>query len=135
MGDRLRPGARIRGPALVLERFSTTVVEPGWSAAVDGGAALILKNDWERLGPLLRGKLHIYMGTLDTYRLEGALKLLKADLDSLQSDAEILLVEGRDHGTLFRPHPELWPQGMMSHIHNAMRARWDRQLRQTGDVP
>ena len=88
--------------------------------------SLILKNDWERLRPLLQSKLHIYMGTLDTYRLEGAVKLMKADLDSLQSDAEILLVEGRDHGTLFRPHPELWPEGMLPHIHNAMRASWDR---------
>lgn len=97
--------------------------------------SLILKNNWDRLGPLLSGKLHIYMGTLDTYRLEGALKLMKADLEAIHSDAEILLVEGRDHGTLFRPHPELWPQGMLPHIHNAMRASWDRHLPSTETVP
>ena len=97
--------------------------------------SLILKNDWDRLGPLLSGKLHIYMGTLDTYRLEGALKLMKADLEAIQSDAEILLVEGRDHGTLFRSHPELWPEGMLPHIHKAMRASWDRHLNTTQLVP
>lgn len=90
--------------------------------------SLILKNNWSQLEPHLTGKLHVYMGTIDTFRLEGALKLMKADLDALQSDAEILLVEGRDHGTLFQPHAELWPEGMLPHIHHAMRARWDLHL-------
>ncbi|RKZ12030.1 hypothetical protein DRQ53_15330 [bacterium] len=81
---------------------------------------LILKHHWKTLGPKLQGKLRIYMGTLDTFRLEGASKLLKQELAELGSDAEILLVEGRDHGSLFRPHPTLWPQGMMRHIHEDM---------------
>lgn len=85
---------------------------------------LVLKRNWTRLGPLLRGKLRIYMGTLDTFRLEGATKLLKEDLEELGSDAEILLVEGRDHGSLVRPHDEHWPKGMMEHIHRQMWQRW-----------
>jgi 5-oxoprolinase (ATP-hydrolysing) len=39
----LAPGARLAGPALVLERHSATMIEPGWQAAVDGAAALILE--------------------------------------------------------------------------------------------
>jgi len=87
--------------------------------------ALILRERWAVLGPKLRGKLHVWIGTLDTFRLEGAVRLLRDDLDKLGSDADVLLVEGRDHGTLFRPHPELWPQGMLARIHTEMRAQFD----------
>lgn len=38
----LAPGARLEGPALVVEAHSTTVVAPGWSAMVDGAGALAL---------------------------------------------------------------------------------------------
>ena len=41
----LRPGARIAGPALIFEKHSTTLIEPGWQAEVDGCQAVILK--WE----------------------------------------------------------------------------------------
>ena len=88
--------------------------------------SLILKKNWKKLEPQLRGKLHVYMGTIDTFRLEGALKLMKSELDALGTDAEILLVEGRDHGSLFRPHPDLWPDGMLPHIHKQMRASWNK---------
>jgi 5-oxoprolinase (ATP-hydrolysing) len=36
------PGATIEGPALVVEAHSTSVVEPGWTCAVDGAGALVL---------------------------------------------------------------------------------------------
>ncbi len=39
----LPPGARLAGPALVFERHSATVVEPGWSVDVDAAAALVLR--------------------------------------------------------------------------------------------
>jgi 5-oxoprolinase (ATP-hydrolysing) len=39
----LAPGARVAGPALVVERHSSTVVEPGWGAEVDGAGALVLR--------------------------------------------------------------------------------------------
>ncbi len=90
---------------------------------------LVLTENWKTLGPKLAGKLHIYMGTLDTFRLEGALKLLKADLDKLGSDAQILFVEGRDHSTLAAPQPELWPKGMMLRIHREMFEAYQRSLK------
>ncbi|HST60636.1 MAG TPA: hydantoinase B/oxoprolinase family protein, partial [Longimicrobium sp.] len=40
--DRLRPGARAPGPALVAERHSATYVAAGWSASVDGAGNLML---------------------------------------------------------------------------------------------
>jgi S-formylglutathione hydrolase FrmB len=84
--------------------------------------ALILRENWKKLEPKLAGKVHVYVGTIDTYRLEGALKLLKEDLAKLKADSEvqILFVEGRDHGTLYAPHPQLWPKGMMERIHREM---------------
>ena len=38
----LRPGRVVRGPALIAEDFATTVVEPGWQAAVTGRGDLLL---------------------------------------------------------------------------------------------
>ncbi len=42
---RLRPGASLDGPALVLEDLSTTVIETGWQAKVDAKTALRLERD------------------------------------------------------------------------------------------
>ncbi len=38
----LRPGQVLAGPALITEDFATTVVEPGWQAAVTGRGDLLL---------------------------------------------------------------------------------------------
>jgi len=40
--ERLKPGARIAGPAVIIEANATTVVEPGWAAEVTGQNNLIL---------------------------------------------------------------------------------------------
>lgn len=40
--ERLAPGTRIDGPALLVERNATTVVEPGWRAEIDAGGHLVL---------------------------------------------------------------------------------------------
>ena len=44
----LQPGTRVHGPAILYESTSTTVVEPGWAAAVSARGDLIL----ERTEPL-----------------------------------------------------------------------------------
>jgi N-methylhydantoinase A len=41
--DRLRPGNRLEGPAILEQMDSTTVVPPGWHARVDGFANLVLE--------------------------------------------------------------------------------------------
>ena len=40
--DKLRPGDRIAGPAIIAEAFATTVIEPGWQAAVTPQNCLVL---------------------------------------------------------------------------------------------
>lgn len=85
----------------------------------------LLRSQWATLGPQLRGKLHVFMGTQDTFRLEGACRLLAADLAQLGSDAQFVFAEGRNHGDLLKPHPELWSDGLLVRIHREMRARYD----------
>jgi hypothetical protein len=41
----------------------------------------ILERDWERLGPRLVGKIHVYMGTMDTFFLDEATRLLEEFLE------------------------------------------------------
>ena len=88
----------------------------------------VLRTNWAALGPKLRGKLRVFVGTQDTFRLDGACRLLAADLKALGSDAQIVFAEGRDHGTLFEPHPVLWPDGLLARIHGEMRARFDASV-------
>jgi len=41
----LRPGDTIGGPALVFDAYTACVVEPGWTARVDGAGALVLRRE------------------------------------------------------------------------------------------
>jgi S-formylglutathione hydrolase FrmB len=61
---------------------------------------LVLERNWKELRPKLAGKLHVYMGTEDTFYLEGAAKLLKQSLQKLKSDAVIELHPGKNHMNL-----------------------------------
>jgi hypothetical protein len=61
----------------------------------------ILRRNWRTLGPRLRGKLHIIVGTVDTFHLERAVYLLRDTLKGLGSDARIEFIEGRDHFNLY----------------------------------
>jgi enterochelin esterase-like enzyme len=59
--------------------------------------ARVLRDNWKTLGPKLRGKLHVIVGTADTFHLNEAVELLDAELKKLGSDAKIEYVEGRTH--------------------------------------
>ena len=61
---------------------------------------MILERDWPTLEPKLKGKLHVYMGDMDTFYLEGATRLLQQSMKALKSDAKIELFPNRDHGNL-----------------------------------
>ena len=61
---------------------------------------LQLERNWKTLEPLLRGKLHITVGTLDTFYLESSVLSLAHTLKRLGSDAEITIVPGADHSTV-----------------------------------
>jgi enterochelin esterase-like enzyme len=61
-----------------------------------------LQTNWKTLAPKLKGKIHIIVGTADTFHLDEAVRLLDAELKSLGSDAKIEYLEGRDHFNLYQ---------------------------------
>jgi len=63
---------------------------------------LTLRTHWRELEPKLRGKIHVYMGETDTFYLDGAVRLLKKDMQALNADAVIEMVPG-DHGSMMTP--------------------------------
>ena len=61
----------------------------------------LLIDNWKTLGPKLKGKIHIFVGTADTFHLDEAVRLLDAELKKLGSDAKIEYIEGRTHFNLY----------------------------------
>ena len=61
---------------------------------------LVVERNWATLGPKLRGKIHVITGGLDTFYLEGAVKLFKETVTKLGSDAVVEVIPGKDHGTV-----------------------------------
>ncbi len=59
--------------------------------------SLILAENWDKLKEPLAGKIHIAMGDLDTFYLEGATFRLADRLKELGSDAQIEIVPGASH--------------------------------------
>ena len=62
----------------------------------------VLRTNWKTLGPKLRGKLHLFCGTADTFHLNEPLGLLEKELKNLGSDAKIEFIEGRTHFDLYK---------------------------------
>lgn len=63
---------------------------------------LTLRTRWTDLAPRLANKIHVYMGTEDTFYLEGAVELLKKDLEAIDAAAVVELFPG-DHGSVMTP--------------------------------
>ena len=57
---------------------------------------------WATRGRYLKGKIHVYVGTADTFYLDGAAHLLDARLKSLHADAHITFIPNRTHFDLYR---------------------------------
>ncbi len=75
----------------------------------------VLRDNWKTLGPKLRGKIHIYVGTADTFHLNEAVQLLDAELKKLGSDAHIEYLDGKTHFDLYQ-------NGLADRIANEMYA-------------
>lgn len=82
--------------------------------------ATIVRNRWSILGPQLRGKLHIIVGTEDTFHLNESVALLAAELKGLGSDAEIDFAPGADHFTVMN-----WNGGVIPYMIGEIRALHD----------
>ena len=64
--------------------------------------SLVLRNNWKTLGPKLKGKIHIIVGTADTFHLNEAVELLDGELKKLGSDAKIEYIPGKTHFDLYQ---------------------------------
>jgi putative esterase len=61
-----------------------------------------LRKNWAQIGPKLKGKLHIWVGTADNFHLNDSARLLEKTLKELGSDAKVTFIEGRDHFDLYQ---------------------------------
>ncbi|TCV95864.1 putative esterase [Luteibacter rhizovicinus] len=61
-----------------------------------------LQRDWPRLKDQLRGKVHVIVGTEDTFYLDGPAHRLKAVLDELSDGGDVRFKAGRGHFDLYK---------------------------------
>ncbi|MEO8748609.1 MAG: alpha/beta hydrolase-fold protein [Rhodanobacter sp.] len=60
-----------------------------------------LQQNWPALKPDLDGKIHLIVGTADTFYLDGAAHKLKAVLDGLHAKSDFRFLPNRTHGDLY----------------------------------
>ena len=114
------------GRPLPLFNRETGVLDPEVEKAWEKyDVRKVLERNWSTLGPKLQGKLHIIVGSEDTFHLEEAVKLLQESLRRLGSDAQIEIIPGRDHGNLYAPY-ETYPDGLALRIDREMQAAYER---------
>lgn len=63
--------------------------------------AHIVKRDWATLKPDLDGKIHLIVGTADTFYLDGAARRFKAVLDKLGAKSDFRFLPDKTHFDLF----------------------------------
>jgi S-formylglutathione hydrolase FrmB len=88
-------------PMQLFDR-ATGAIDPAVAAAWEKyDIARILRDNWDTLGPKLKGKIHIFVGTADSFHLESSVQLLEQDLKRLGSDAQFTYLPGRTHFDLY----------------------------------
>jgi hypothetical protein len=87
----------------------------------------ILKANWPRLAPDLKGKIHVIVGTADTFYLDGPARLLKATLDTLHAQAQVTFLEGRTHMNLYKVGDDA--NGLYDQIAAEMYKSWQAKRR------
>lgn len=89
-------------PEAMFDR-ATGAVDPGvvnyWRDHYD--IAWRLQHEWPRLKPDLNGKIHLVVGTADTFYLDGAAHRLKGVLDALHAKADFRFLPDRTHFDLY----------------------------------
>jgi S-formylglutathione hydrolase FrmB len=63
--------------------------------------ANLVTRQWPAIGPDLQGKIHVIVGTADTFYLDGAAHKLQAVLDALHADAHFTFIPDRSHFNLY----------------------------------
>ncbi|MGC2398232.1 MAG: alpha/beta hydrolase-fold protein [Acidobacteriaceae bacterium] len=91
------------GRPLPLFDRTTGVIDPRvaayWRAHYD--IVQRLDDNWKTIGPDLQGKIHLFVGTDDTFYLDGAAHSLQATLDRLGGHAQFTFLPGRSHFNVY----------------------------------
>lgn len=77
--------------------------------------ATIIRNNAEHLRPLLQDKIHLTVGTIDTFHLDEPARLLQKTMQDAGIRAKFTYLEGRDHMNLYQ-------EGLMEKITKEMMA-------------
>ena len=67
--------------------------------------AHIVQTTWAQHGPVLRGKIHVFVGTADTFYLDGAAHKMEAVLNALNAGAHFTYIPNRTHFDLYTTYP------------------------------
>ena len=76
--------------------------------------ARIVQKNWAALGPNLKGKIHLIVGTADTFYLDGPAHKFEAVLKSLNADPHFTYIENRTHFDLYKVGDD--PRGLFDTI-------------------
>ncbi len=91
-------------PLLMWTRDKGTIIPATVKYWVEYDINKLIVRRWDAgLKEKLAGKINVFMGTVDTFYLEGACEYLKKTMASLDSDAVIEMHPGRDHFNLTTP--------------------------------
>jgi hypothetical protein len=61
-----------------------------------------IEKNWPSLAPNLTGKIHLFVGTEDTFYLDGAAHRLDSLLDRLHAQAQFTYLPGKTHFDLYQ---------------------------------
>jgi hypothetical protein len=90
-------------PCPVFDRV-TGDVDPAvaryWEQHYD--IASLVRRRWPEIGPDLKGKIHLIVGTWDTFHLDESARKFEAVLESVGADAHFTFAPKRDHFDLYR---------------------------------
>jgi hypothetical protein len=90
-------------PCQLFDRVTGEVnpdVSKYWEEHYD--IAHLLQTQWPEIGPDLKGKIHLFVGTWDTFHLDEPARKLQGVLESLGADAHFTFIPERDHFNLYQ---------------------------------
>ncbi len=90
-------------PMPLFDRRTGTIdpeVAEYWEKHYD--IANLLRTNWKKIGPLLNGKIHLTVGTADTFHLDAPARLLEQTIKDLGGKASFTYLEGRTHFDLYQ---------------------------------
>ena len=96
------PRGRDGQPEHLFDRDTGTIDPEVARAWEKYDIAIIIRDNADRLRPLLQDKIHLTVGTIDTFHLDEPARLLERTLNDAGIGAEFTYLEGRDHFTLYQ---------------------------------